>query len=163
MKKLIVESEAGMAAAGRAEKALEAVCKKHPVLSYIVTDPGKPAAIDGVFFVASSHELAALVEVKCREMTKKQLVEKYNNRWLLSHHKVETGRKLSKMLSLPLVGLMVLVPDRMALLVNITNSKGDLVADIYTKQTETTETMEGGKEIRNCDFICMNGAKEYKL
>ena len=87
-----------------------------PTVQVLETDKHSPAAIDGIMYLHRDGIMTAAVEVKCRNMTHEQLFGDYGGEWLVANSKVEKGRSVSYFLSVPFVGMLCLIPEKLSTL-----------------------------------------------
>jgi hypothetical protein len=80
--------------------------------------------------------------------------------WLVTNEKVENCRLLSEMLCVPFFGFLYLVPDRKAMLWQITDLEGNFLFPFEVKETLTKETINGGEVLRANAFLSIKYAKE---
>lgn len=111
----------------------------------------RAALIDG--FIVKNNELTALYETKCRRESANDFRSKYNNEWLISHHKINSGASLSKALAVPLWGFLYLVPDRKVIAIKLTDDKGNYVQPMRIERRKTSKCCNGGTMIDTCVFI----------
>jgi hypothetical protein len=111
----------------------------------------RAALIDG--FIVRNNELMAIYESKCRRESRHDFKTKYNNEWLISHHKINSGASLSKALAVPLWGFLYLVPDRQVIAIKITDDKGNYVQQMRIERRKTSKCCNGGTMLDTCVFI----------
>lgn len=102
------------------------------------------AKCDG--FIVREDQCIAVFETKCRyDMTYKKLVEERGT-WLISYEKILYGQQVSKILQIPFLGFLYLIPneapeDKVLLFWKITDSNGEFCFDFQiTEQEETQKT-----------------------
>jgi hypothetical protein len=130
--------------------------RSFPGFDFIETPKDMPASIDG--FIARNGTLLYGVEVKCRNMTARDLKDKYNNRWLVTADKIDRCVNICRELGIGMRGFLYLVPDDMLFIVPIWDW-GKYVADIEYEATETQATVNGGIAVRQNAFIDVSKAK----
>jgi hypothetical protein len=123
---------------------------------FIETPKDKPASLDG--FIARDGTLVHGVEVKCRNMTARQLRVDYGNRWLVTADKIDRCVNICRELGIGFRGFLYLVPDDLLFIVPIWED-GKYVSDIEYEATETRATINGGVAIRQNAFIDVSKAK----
>lgn len=143
----IEESRTGLALVGR---------------QYVETSQDKEGDIDGFFLSEDGRTLAAAFEAKARNMTLKQLRGQFKNEWILTFEKISKGSIISKSLRVPLFGVVYLVPDRITMLVKLTDDYGNIVDPVRLGVTETRATCNGGKATRTNAYISMADAWIYR-
>ena len=144
--------------------AIRAFCSQHKSLGWISTMKDEPATVDGLFYLQRDSTLYSVVEVKCRNMTKEKLSGDYKWEWLISADKVKRAKRLAECLSASFVGFLHLVPDKLLLVKQVTNRKGEWVDGEPRYEVTTTQaTVNGGIAERENAFINMEQAREYKI
>lgn len=135
--------------------------KAHPAYSYIQTPKDQPAAVDAV--IEKNNVIRAVVETKCRyDMTLNQLLIEREGRWLVTFEKLLKGKTLSEFLCVPFLGFIYLVPDRTLLVTQLTNNRGDFIADMRITERMTQATVNGGEKRRTIALVDLNNSKVYK-
>ena len=76
--------------------------------------------------------------------------------------KVEAGRVLSRLLRIPFVGMLYLLPEERLLTLRITDEKGLWALDFDTKETVTQKCINGGEATRLTAFLPLATAREHK-
>jgi len=122
----------------------------------IETDKDTVAKVDGI--IEKDKVIRGVYESKCRDFSYMQLCE-YGS-WLITHKKILQGQITSKMLMVPYLGFLYLVPDDMIFFWKITNKIGDLNFDFEVRDTETRKTINGGKIIRPNAYLPFEYAYE---
>jgi|TARA_R100001530_G_scaffold117429_1_gene84554 hypothetical protein len=118
------------------------------------TDKKSAAKCDGI--MVKRNELVGVFESKCRNMSVSQL---YNfGSWLITHKKIEFGKMLSEMMMVRFYGFLYLIPDDSILAWMITDKEGNYAFKFDSWETETQETINGGKAIRNNSFLPVDNA-----
>lgn len=123
----------------------------------IQTPKKEPSDVDG--FMCKGNEIVMVMENKCRDMTKEQLM-KWGNEWLVTYEKIVKGASVCKQLKVPFYGFLYLVPDKVALSIRLADKDGNFLPKIRIERTETQETVNGGKVTRTNAYINMDLAKE---
>ena len=138
-------------------RAIEKFSLAHPDQRFIETPKRRPAEVDGVFM--RQGELSAVAEVKTRNLTREKLRTRYNDEWLVTAAKVNAGRMASRLLRVPFVGLLYLIPDDLLLVLTITDSTGHWVFEFDRRKTITKRTINGGEVERLNAFLPLLNAK----
>lgn len=139
-------------------RAIEKFSLAHPDQRYIETPKHRPAEVDGVFMRQGA--LSAVAEVKTRNLTREKLRNEYDDKWLVTADKVDAGRTVSRLLRVPFVGLLYLIPDDLLLVLTITDSTGHWAFDFERRKTITKRTINGGEVERMNAFLPLRTAKE---
>lgn len=124
---------------------------------FVETPKDKPADIDG--FIVKENTVLSGVEVKCRNMTSDELVNKYKNQWLITSDKLDRGVRVCESLGIDFRGFLYLVPDKMLLIVPIFTYKDGWVAEVDYDFTETQATVNGGTARRLNAYVDVSKAK----
>jgi hypothetical protein len=125
---------------------------------FIHTPIKSAASIDGI--IIKDNSLTGLFESKCRRDTLQTFQTQYNNEWLVSFHKLQAGATLSKLMCVPFFGFLYLVPDKIILIIKLTDDQGKFIAKIRIDQRKTSACCNGGTMIDTCGFINISGAKQ---
>lgn len=121
------------------------------------TPKDKPAHIDGI--ITRDNCMVSGVEVKCRNMTVKELSGDYNYHWLITADKLDRGVSVCERLGIDFRGFLYLVPDKMLFIVPIFSfEKGWLVEPEY-EITKTQATVNGGTIERLNAYIDVRNVK----
>jgi hypothetical protein len=119
---------------------------------YAQTPKHSPAKVDAV--LVKGDTIIGLAETKCRYgVPLSKLRTAWHNEWLVTWEKVESGLKMAEQLCVPLFGFLYLVDDDVLLIANLSK------AEIRQEFTETQETINGGKIVRENGFIPMENAR----
>ena len=118
-------------------------------VNLIETDKNTDAKCDGI--VEKDNRLRAIYESKCRDMNYMQLC-KWGS-WLVTNQKILDCQIMSKMLRVPFIGFLYLIPDEMIFYWKITNKIGDFNFEYEVRKTETQKTVNGGKIIRENAYL----------
>jgi len=153
-----VLTERGKSSVEYERAAIEKFSMAYPDQRFIDTPKHRPSAVDGVFMRQGA--LSAVVEVKTRNLTREKLRNEYEDKWLITADKVDAGRTLSRLLRVPFVGLLYLIPDETLLVLRITDSMGQWVVDFDRRKTVTRKTINGGEVERMNAFLPLATAKE---
>ena len=138
-------------------RAIEKFSLAHPDQRFIETPKHRPAEVDGVFM--RQGELSAVAEVKTRNLTHLHLMANFRNEWRISADKVNAGRMASRLLRVPFVGLLYLIPDDLLLVLTITDSTGHWAFEFDRRKTITKRTINGGEVERLNAFLPLLTAK----
>ena len=119
---------------------------------YAQTPKHSPAKVDAV--LVKGDTIIGLAETKCRyNITLQDFQRKFHNEWLVTWEKVESGLRMAEQLCVPLFGFLYLVDDDVLLITNLSK------AETRKEFTETQETINGGKIVRENCFISMENAQ----
>lgn len=132
------------------EKYLIDRIKRKYQIEIIETNKEREARIDNLFIKDS--KLIAIAEMKCRDMTEEQL-KKWGDTWLVTHQKIKDGAEISKLLCVPFLGFLYLIPDDILLWWKITDDAGNYLFDFEVRNTVTQATINGGKAYRDNAFL----------
>lgn len=140
-----------------AERAIYIYERSFPDRDVRMTDPESPADIDVLIF---KGRLFGIAEIKCRDMTLRQLEGQFENRWLITNDKLTRARAVADALQAHLFGFLYLIPDDLLLVQPIyAASNGKLLTDVTVKRTLTAETVNGGGAVRDNAFIDVTFAR----
>ncbi len=129
---------------------------------YCVTPKAGPARVDAV--ICRGGAITAVVETKCRyDMDVKKFRCEYRSEWLITDQKVQDGREAAVLLGVPFLGVLYIVPSRVILVVTIADNRGVVRCSVRVAQTETQETINGGRVSRRNAFVSMLQAKEWRV
>jgi hypothetical protein len=125
-----------------------------PGFRYIQTPKDRPAKVDAI--LTRNGEVMGLAETKCRyNLTLEQFQRMFQNEWLITAEKVESGAKLASGFCVPLYGFLFLVDADVLLVQNLSAAK------MRKEVTETQRTINGGTAMRENYFVQMDTAKIY--
>jgi hypothetical protein len=118
---------------------------------YLQTPKNAPAKVDAVL---TKHDvMIGLAETKCRyDLTLDKFRSSFNNEWLITAEKVDSGKKLADQFCVPLYGFLFLVDDDVLLYVNLSS------AEMRREKTQTQRTINGGLAWRENAFVNMKTA-----
>lgn len=133
----------------------------HRQIRYVRTPKDGPAAVDAVL-THDAHGLCAVAEMKCRQMTHEGLIQDYDGEWLITYDKVLKLCDAARLLGVPGMGLLYLVPDRILLTIKICDHNGELSQQLIVKRTPTQATVNGGQAMRVNAYVPMHTAKVYR-
>lgn len=153
---LDVLSAKGQKAVEQARQGLSLIPRR-----YVETRQDREGAIDGFFLNESSSHIAAAFEVKARDMTFDQLMQRYKGEWILTFEKIKKGADVARYMCVPFFGVVYLVPENRTLLVQLTDDHGNIVAPMRLEVTETQANCNGGHATRTNAFISMKNAMVF--
>jgi len=131
----------------------------NPGWQYIKTPKDSDSPIDAVL-VDPTNTIRALVEQKSRDMTRSQLAE-FSDEWLVTMDKLVRASGIGRLLRVPLVGFLYLIPEDSLLTKQLSDEEGLFVAKFRCDRTPTQATINGGEAVRANAYIDMSGAKEF--
>lgn len=131
-------------------------------ISYIETPKDSPAKVDAILM--HNNKMFGVAETKCRyNLTLDKFQKVFNNEWLVTKEKIDTGIRIAESLGVCFYGILYLVNDGKILVQRISQSTGDLAVSINNKITKTQKTINGGKIDRLNSYIDMSKAKIYTI
>jgi len=130
---------------------------KNPSCKFFHTPITKASLIDG--FITRNEELIGIYESKCRRHSLETFQNQFQNEWMMSCHKLLSGAQLSKMLEVPFVGYLYIVPNKIVMSVKITNEKGRFIIPIRFAEKKTSACCNGGTMQDTCGFINLKSMK----
>lgn len=136
--------------------AISLFLQSFPGFEFIETPKDTPADIDGI--ITKNGVMISGVEVKCRNMTADDLVNKYKNQWLVTADKLDRGASVCERLGIDFRGFLYLVPHNMLFIVPIFSYKEGWVAEVDYDLTETQATVNGGKARRLNAYVDVSKA-----
>jgi hypothetical protein len=129
----------------------------YPGYLYIRTPKDKPSPVDAI--IARDGVATAVAECKCRHMTLDRLKFGFKWEWLVTNQKIVEGVQASNLLSIPYVGFLFLLPERVLLMQKIYDPDKDaFIPSMRIERTMTQATVNGGVANRVNAFIDMSGA-----
>jgi hypothetical protein len=132
---------------------------KNPKIKYISTNKERPVSFDGLLI--KDNKILSIVETKCRVVSEDKFRSEYESKWLVTFDKLIKCVEISRLLHVPLVGFLYLVPDRVLLVKKLTNEDGEFVCEFTCKNTVTQATVNGGLANRTNAFIDMSGSTRF--
>ena len=153
-----IETKRGRSSLEYERIAIEKFSLAYPDQRFIDTPKHRPAAVDGVFMKQGA--LSAVTEIKTRILTREKLRNEFEDKWLITADKVDAGRTLSRLLRIPFVGLLYLIPDETLLVLRVTDSTGQWSFEFERRKTITKRTINGGEAERLNAFLPLATAKE---
>jgi hypothetical protein len=134
---------------------LDIIKSRYHSSQFFHTPIKRAALIDG--FIVKNNELIAIYESKCRrESLDSFKAHPFNNEWMISHHKINSGASLSKALAVPLWGFLYLVQDRKIIAIQFTDDKGNYIQPMRIERKKTSKCCNGGTMLDTCVFININ-------
>lgn len=123
----------------------------------INTNKDDCAAIDNI--LVRDNTTVAICEIKCRQLTREQLAS-YGNTWLITHQKIKEGAQVSRLLRVPFIGVLYLVPEDLVLYWKLTDNDGNFQFEYDVRNTETQRTVNGGLIIRENAYLHTKYSKQ---
>lgn len=157
---LDVQSKRGQSSLEFERKAIEKFSLAHSDFRFIETPKDRPALVDGVMM--RGGVLSAVVEVKVRNVSRRQMRVQFKDEWLVTADKIDGGRALGLMLSVPFVGMLYLIPDEVLMVLKITDDQGEWMFPFDRRKTITRKTINGGEAERVNAFLPLATAKEIQ-
>ena len=155
-----INTKRGQSSLNYERDAIEKFSLIHPEYRFIETPKDRPAAVDGVFM--KGGVLHSALEVKVRDVTRERMRITFRDTWLVTMDKVEAGRVLSRLLRIPFVGMLYLLPEKRLLTLMITDDKGEWAFDFETRETTTQKCINGGQAVRLNAFLPLATAREHE-
>lgn len=137
--------------------AINLFLQSFPGFEFIETPKDTPADIDGI--ITKNGVMISGVEVKCRNMTADDLVNKYKNQWLITADKLDRGVNVCERLGIDFRGFLYLVPHNMLFIVPIFSYKDGWVTEPEYEMTKTQATVNGGVAERLNAYVDVSKAK----
>lgn len=141
-------------------EAAEIVFRHSTNIWFVHTPTDDAAAVDG--FIIKDNCAHALAEIKSRDNTLEDMMQKFGGKWLLTHQKLLDIHALSRLMRIPAFGFVYLKPSACVLAVRLTDKTGLIVCRYKILATETAATCNGGLARRENAFIDVSQAKIYK-
>jgi hypothetical protein len=157
---LDIQTEKGQRSVQQEAEAIKLFSKNAKEWDYFHTSKSGISIVDGLLF--KDGILDGIVEVKCRSCDEDTFKNKWDNEWLITYDKIDKGRNCAKLLHVPLYGFLYLTPDKLLMMIKISDESGQFVCRFRVDKTRTQKTTNGGSAKRNNAFISMQNAKEYK-
>jgi len=111
------------------------------------------------FYVEENNTPNSIVEVRSRELitegepcTLENLKNRGNN-FMVSSHKIENNKLMSENYGVPFKFMAYLIPEKILLIWNITDEKGNYLIPFESATFETQKSLQGGKAIRTNYFL----------
>ena len=142
-----------------AKEVVKVILRNSPNCGWIDTGGSSFARIDGLLCTGnpSNRQLAAAIELKCRNLSISDLFTKYNGELMVDASKVDALKSISVMLCVPSFLVCYLMPSGTVLKTQIANDKGELVCN---KRNESTAAPAGmGREVvvKEAAYIKLDG------
>jgi hypothetical protein len=157
---LDVNSPKGQASLEHELRAVQLWNSHYTDYTYVHTPKNGPALVDAVI-CDNDCNVVAVVEQKSRNMSLEQL-QNWNNEWLITFEKIEAGRYVANSLGVPFIGFLYLIPDDLLITKQLSNANGEWTCNFRTALTETQETINGGKIVRENAYIDLTEAKHIR-
>lgn len=130
---------------------IEQFLAAYPTLDVAVTPLRKDAAIDGVLIKGGS--IAAVFEVKCRDLTLEQL--RQHGSYLITEKKIDVGNEIACALRVPFL-LLVGLKDCVVWW-KLSDGHGHACAVWETRRTMTQTSANGGTTERDNAYLSLDG------
>lgn len=143
------------------EREVQEIISKKWNVSVVETPKESIAACDGLLI--KDGIIVACFETKCRyDMTYEQLLDRGS--WLITMDKVKKCKVISKLLRVPFIGFLYLLPssdpsEKILLFWKITNNKGNFNFDFKVMKEPTQQTINGGETVRENAYLPVNQMK----
>jgi hypothetical protein len=117
-----------------------------------VIETPKDSTATGDGFLVKNGEIVAFFECKCRyDMTYDELLNRGS--WLVTMDKVKKCRTVSKLLQVPFIGILYLLPEsdpkqRVMVYWKITDKQGNYIFNFEVREEPTQKTVNGGEIVR---------------
>lgn len=131
-----------------------------PGWSYASTPQDMDCPFDAVL-IDPAGTVRAIVEQKSRDMSRRQLAE-FGNEWLVTMDKLVRASQCARMLRVPLIGFLYLIPDEALLTQQLADADGLFVVPFRCDRTVTQRTINGGEIVRANAYIDMSDAREFR-
>jgi hypothetical protein len=132
------------------EREAHDIIRKKWGVEIVETPKDSIAAGDG--FLIRNGEIVAFFETKCRyDMTYEQLLDR--GTWLVTMDKIKKCKAVSKLLQVPFLGFLYLLPNsepnqKLLLFVKITDNRGEYTFEFKVIEEPTQRTINGGETVR---------------
>ena len=130
-------------------------------VQFAETDKTMPVSLDGVMII--KDQLAGVYEVKCRNMNLAKLKDSYSNEMLLTYDKLRSGVDVSARLMVPFYCVVFLVDEPLGLLIQLTDNKGQIIANARLERTRTPKSVNGGTIVRTNAYVDMSTAHPFPI
>lgn len=141
-------------------EAAEIVFRHSTNIWFVHTPTDDAAAVDG--FIIKDNCAHALAEIKSRDNTLEDMMQKFGGKWLLTHQKLLDIHALSRLMRIPAFGFVYLKPSACVLAVRLTDKTGLIVCSHHEKRTKTQATCNRGTATRLNSFIDVRNAKIFR-
>jgi len=132
----------------------------YPEKQFFGTRKSKSAPYDGI--ITQDDFIAGIFESKCRNMSRAEL-RGYNDELILTASKLYKCAERAKEIFVPFYVFIYLVPDRLVLMQQVTDTEGNYLVRFTVEKTETQATCNGGTAIRDNAYIDVSGAEEISI
>ena len=136
--------------------AIRIFLERYRDFSYVETPKDQPADIDG--FICKGTTMVSGVEVKCRMMSYRDLMNKFNSEWLITYDKIERGIAICRSLGIDFRGFLYLVPEQILIIVKIWDYKTREDCIMKIEETRTQATVNGGSIVRLNAYVDVSNA-----
>lgn len=161
MSNLDINTPKGRETAEEELKMAKVFQRNYTFIRYIHTDktgPRAKAIIDGQLLCYD--KILCLVEQKSRfNFTLEEFRSTFENRWLVTYGKIVKAELCCEFMQLPLEGFLWIVQSKCLLRKVIWTPEKKRIANLYTAETETKRTVNGGSIVRENAFIDMSDAE----
>lgn len=133
-------------------------------LDVVETPKSKISVGDG--FLIKNGVITAFFETKCRyDMTYDQLLDRGS--WLVTNEKIKACRTVSKLLQVPFLGFLYLLPksdpsQELLLFWKITNENGEYAFNFDVREEQTQRTINGGQTVRLNAYFPVDQMKQVQ-
>ncbi len=150
-------SERRQAAAEAEEHVCELIAEARK--EWILVRPyNRYAALDGLAYSRDTKKIAAVFEVKCRNMSQAEIANKYEYELMVESHKLQDLQSASKMWGVPSYMYYYLAKDGVVYEVPITNDRGEKICQSAPPTTTAApKTIDGGIAIKTVSKIKLDG------
>jgi hypothetical protein len=153
---LAIHTEAGQAHEVHNRKCWQEIMKYLRGGKVQLTHDSHPA--DGIVRHANDNKPVLLVEVKSRrDFNEEYFWTGHHGEWLITNRKILHAAQIAKDLNVPFAGALHIIQSKVVLLKVIANN-GKIIP-YRVLRTQTQETINGGRIVRENAFIPMDGAK----
>lgn len=164
MSNLDINTPKGQETAKEELKMAKMFQRHYTFIRYIHTDKTgvrAKAVIDGELLCYD--KILCLVEQKSRfNFTLEQFRSTFKNRWLVTYDKIVRAELCCELMQLPLEGFLWIVQSKCLLRKVIWTPEEGRLVDLYTAETKTQMTVNGGSIVRENAFIDMSDAELIK-
>lgn len=144
------------------ERAAHVIIENKWNVSVVETPKDSIAVGDG--FLIKDGLIKAFFETKCRyDMTYEDLVNRGS--WLVTYSKIEKCKRVSKLLCVPFIGFLYLLPNsdpqqKILLYWKITNKDGEYDFEFDVQDQHTQQTINGGETLRKNAYFPISQMKQ---
>ena len=155
---LDINTPKGQTTVEEEKQMLQILSSAYPNTEFCHTPLKNPSKVDG--FTIKNNVVTSVFESKCRQMKLNTLINTFNNEWLVTFEKIQSGAIIARKLSVPFIGLLFLVPDNLIIVTKITDQNGDFFPPIRLERTRTQTTCNGGEIVRTNAYINVKDSKK---